>query len=109
MAQNISWKEHRTNQELYQNIPLVSTKIQMRRLRLSGHCMRHEEEMAHKLILWEPKQGKRGRGRPATTYIDNLLEDTGLHDTNELRKTMLDRERWADHVNDAGRPDGRPR
>ena len=109
MALNVSWKEHRTNQELYQNLPPVSVKIRKRRLRLAGHCMRHEEEIAGKLVLWNPTDGKRSRGRPAITFIDNLLEDTGLHDIRELRMVMMDRQRWSTYVTNAGRPEGRPR
>ena len=109
MALNVSWKEHKTNKDLYQNLPLVSDKIRKRRLRLAGHCMRHKEEIAEKLLLWNPTDGKRSRGRPAITFIDNLLEDTGLHDTSELRMVMTDRQRWSTYVTNAGRPEGRPR
>ena len=95
MALDVSWKEGRTNQELYRNLPPVTTKIQKRRMKLAGHCVRHEEEIARKLVLWQP-EGKRKRGRPAHSYIDNLLDDTGLHDTTELEEAMKDRNTWSD-------------
>ena len=57
MALNVSWKENRTNQELYQNIQPVTTKIRRRRLQLAGHCVRHEDEVANQLIFWEPEDG----------------------------------------------------
>ena len=109
MALNISWKQHKTNADLYQNLPLVSTKIRQRRMRLAGHCIRHREEVAQQLVLWNPTDGKRSRGRPATTFIDTLLEDSGLNNIQELRMVMEDRDSWAEHVENAGRPDGRPR
>ena len=33
-------------------------------LKFSGHCVRHQDEMASQLVLWEPLPGKRARGRP---------------------------------------------
>ena len=44
---------------------------------LAGHCIRHPEEIANKLVLWEPLDGTRNRGPQKTTYVDNLLRDSG--------------------------------
>ena len=30
------------------------------------------------LTLWDPKHGRRSRGRPVTTFIDQLESDSGL-------------------------------
>ena len=46
MAMNVNGKDHITNEELYGSLPLVTLKIQQRRMRLAGHCIRHEEEIA---------------------------------------------------------------
>ena len=91
---NISWTQHPTNQMLYQNLPLVSTKVKKRRMRLAGHCVRHPEEMAHNLVMWKPTEGRRNRGARRKTYVDNLLEDTGLNNIEELRTLMGNREGW---------------
>ena len=40
-AFNISWREHLTNDELYQSIPKVTDKIRNRRLQLADHSQRH--------------------------------------------------------------------
>ena len=61
---------------------------------MAGHCMRHEDEEANKLVLWEPTEGKASRGRQKVTYIDNLKRDTGLEDTAEIKTIMQDRGRW---------------
>ena len=84
MALNISYKDHMTNKELYGELPQVSCKIQQRRMRLAGHCLRHPEEIANKLVLWEPLEGIRNRGPQKTTYVDNLLRDSGMDNTQEL-------------------------
>jgi hypothetical protein len=101
MALNVSWKEHRTNIDLYGNLPKLSSKIAERRLKLAGHCVRHPEEEASKTILWEPTTGRVNRGRKATNYIDVLKQDTGLTNTNELRTAMMDRDIWRGFVSKA--------
>ena len=109
MARNVSWKSHLTNEELYRELPYVSTKVQQRRMRLAGHCIRHTEEMANKLVLWQPTEGRTGRGRRRVTYVDTLLRDTGMENVQELWTIMEDRVEWRKRVKDMRRPDGRPR
>ena len=67
-------------------------------MRLAGHCMRHSEEEASKLVLWIPADGRPNRGRRRVTYIDNLLQDTGLENIEELQTAMQDRENWRSRV-----------
>ena len=97
-ALNISWKSHTTNEELYGNIPHVSQTIQARRLKLAGHCVRHDDEVASKLVLWKPTHGRNNRGRQRTTYTDTLLMDVGAANINELKSMMLDRDLWREEV-----------
>ena len=47
------------------------------------------------MLLWEPQHGHPKRGRPRTTYIENIKADcTGLDNTKEIRDTMLDQVMW---------------
>ena len=101
MTLNVSWKQHMTNQELYGNLPKVTSKIAMRRLRLAGHCVRHPEEIASQLVLWEPSEGRTNRGRKPVDYIDLIKRDTGLDNINEIKTAMLDREVWKRFVYEA--------
>ena len=41
-ALHISWQEHFTNKNLGK-LPLVSSKIKFRRIKMAGHCIRHHE------------------------------------------------------------------
>ena len=93
-ALNVHWSSHTPNNVLYGELPCVSDKIAARRIQRAGHCFRHPELSAQPLILWEPKQGLRGRGRPRATYIDTLKRDTGASDTAELATLMTDRKIW---------------
>ena len=87
---NISWKDHVTNEELCGTLPQITEKIHTRRLRLAGHCVRHPEEVASRLVLWTPDRVKRKQGRPSCTYVDTLKRDTGL-ECEELDACMNDR------------------
>ena len=97
-ALNISWQLHTTNKVLYGNLPKITTTIRETRLRFCGHCWRSREEIVPQLLLWEPTHGKRSQGRPKKTFIDQLIEDTGLT-KEELQRAMEDRIVWRQVVN----------
>ena len=79
-------------------LPILSTKIAERRLRLAGHAVRHPELSLNKVILWEPLHGNSRRGRPKKTFVDVLRRDTGLRETSELATVMADRDEWRNVV-----------
>ena len=93
-ALNVSWKQHMTNEELYKNLQNVSKKIAERRLRLSGHCLRHPEEIASHLVLWQPTIGSTSRGRKAKTFVNTLKRDTYLDSIQENQTAAVDRRTW---------------
>ena len=95
---NIHWSSRTTNKELYRDMPAVSDKIASRRLQLAGHCQRHPELCANKVLLWEPTHGQKGRGRPRSTFLDVLKRDTGVASTDELAELMSNRTVWRSHV-----------
>ena len=103
-ALNVHWSSHTRNEELYGDLPAVSDKIAVRRLQLAGHCYRHPELSAQKLVLWEPKHGHRNSGHPKTTFVDTLKRDTGTSVTSEIGTMMADRECWRGHVRSRLRP-----
>ena len=57
----VSWKEHKTNKELYGNLPKITDTLMIRKLRFIGHCWRRKDEVISELLLWEPKHGARKR------------------------------------------------
>ena len=97
MCLNVSWQQKLTNDQLYGDLPPVSHKVAIRRMRLAGHCARHPELVASSLILWEPKFGNAKRGRPAVNYLNTLKNDTGLETANELLNAMQDRTSWKEY------------
>ena len=104
-ALNVSWQTHTTNKELYGNMMPISERLRLRRLRFAGHCARREEEAVSKVLLWQPKHGKKDRGPPRKDYIKLLSEDTGLT-RQDLKNCMQDRSVWKAIVE--VRPSGSP-
>ena len=94
MCLGISWKQKLTNDELYRELPPVTTKIAERRLKLAGHCIRHPELSASNLVLWKPSRGTPRQGKPAMTYIDCLCDDLDVEDEREIRIAMNNRAQW---------------
>ena len=94
MALGVSWKQKLTNEQLYQELPPVISKVTDRRLKLAGHCIRHPELSASSLVLWEPTKGKARVGKPNITYIDNLRSDLGVEEVKEIRTAMNNRVKW---------------
>ena len=87
-ALNKSWTDHLSNAELYG------------RLRFAGHCWRSKNELSSEVLLWEPSHGKRSRGRPRKTYVDQLIADTA-YTYEDLANLMDDRDRWKELVNES--------
>ena len=102
-ALNVHWSQRITNKDLYLELPKISQSIRERSLRFAGHCHRRkEEEVIGSLVLWKPTHGKAKRGRPKQTYVDRLLNETGLHSREELNTVMNDRVTWRSFVNIIG-------
>ena len=63
------------NFQLFDAQPRVSVKIRKLRMRLVGHCVRHPELAVSPLVLLEPIDGNRSKGRGRLTFIDQLKKD----------------------------------
>ena len=88
----LEWKN--AKREPLGSLSKLSDKIGAIRLRWAGHCQRHSELVAHRLILGEPTHGQLSRGRPRTTNVDQLRRDTGTTTTVELAAMMDNRVIW---------------
>ena len=97
VVKGVTWRQHLTNDQLYGNLEKITDIIKEQRTMFSGHCWRSKEE-THKLLLWEPLNGNRPRGRPLKTYIDQIVEDTSIPKEN-LATAMEDRNYWKERVN----------
>ena len=55
-ALDISFANHLTNEQLYQDLPKISDTLRQRRLRFAGRCYRRKDQPIHDLLLWRPKE-----------------------------------------------------
>lgn len=80
----VNGQQHMKNQEIFRSLPRVSEKIRARRLRLAGHCARHNEETASKVLLWEPQHNQELHALTPSRLTQDWTN------TNEIRDPMLD-------------------
>ena len=55
----------------------ITKSIQVRRTRHAGHCWRSRDELIRDVLLWIPTHGRAKAGRPARTYIQQLVAREG--------------------------------
>ena len=51
---NKSWRQHPTRHQLYGYLLPITKTIQVRRIRLTGHCWRSRDELISDVHLWTP-------------------------------------------------------
>jgi len=59
-----------------------------------GHVMRSSSGEAHLYILEGQVCGKRPRGRPRLTWMDDIIDWTGLKSYENVKRIAEDRNRW---------------
>ena len=96
---NFSWRDHVSNNNLYGDLPSLSSTIRQRRLRFAGHCSRATNQPVTDLLFWTPSTGKRGRGAGIRTFPKSLLADTSSSSDGEIQVLMADRHLWRRRVN----------
>ena len=85
---NISWEDKRTNESVLEELGLQRcflNEIKRRRLKYVGHAVRNPRTDLMSTVLQGKVQGKRNRGRPAMTYIDNIKKDSSLTKSQIVR------------------------
>jgi hypothetical protein len=100
---HIPWTARRTNESVLQELD-VSRKllksVMERKLSYFGHVMRRSGECLEKMIMQGCIEGRLPRGRPARTWIDDIMETTGCSLSHLIRKTEK-RDDWRELVHSA--------
>ena len=107
----IIWRERITNEEVRNRIikiigqyePLLEI-AHRRKLQWFGHITRRPGTLAH-TIMHGMVEGRRGRGRPRGSWLNNIASWTRRTMVECVRKTG-DRETWREIVNSSKCPNG---
>ena len=90
----IPWTDKITNEDVLHMIDgkiQITPMIRRKKLQYFGHLMRHNNIC--KTLLEGHINGKRNRGRPRMSWLDNITEWTGCSYEQTVRICM-DRRRW---------------
>ncbi len=88
----ISWTSHTTNIDVLQKIGVKETtmlnNLKNRKFSYAGHIMRNTS--GHHATLMTTieggrREGKRGRGRPRLTWVDDIREWTGSKRYDQIK------------------------
>ena len=84
---NISWRDHKTNKEVYGEIPPLSNSVRKRRLQFAGHCLRASDQPVSRVLFWTPSEGHSSCGRkpPVTTYPESWQHLKGTLILNPMK------------------------
>jgi len=77
--------------------------VKATKLAYYGHTMRKQGSCLEKEIMQETMPGARRRGRPRTTWMDNIKTWTGLS-VEESIKMREDRDEWRKYVHGVANP-----
>ena len=102
----ISWKEHKTNEEVLNKMKTKRTllnTIKTRKCQYFGHIIRIHH--LQRLLIEGRMNGRRGRGRPRTMWTDNIKKWTNLS-YNDCIRAAQDRVRWRSMTDDLLNTDG---
>jgi hypothetical protein len=92
----IPWTAKVTNVEVWERLQENSeflNSLKVRKLRYFGHIMRQESPSIENIVITGLVPGKRSRGKPATAWIDNISEWTGLRGVQLVQATR-NRVQW---------------
>ena len=82
---NKSGRQHHTRHQPHGHLPPIAKTIQIRQTRHAGHFWRSRDELISDVL-------RAKAGRKATTYIQQLCEDTGCR-PEDMPEAMNDREK----------------
>ena len=102
---NLTWKDRRTHVSILNQLNVkreLFGNIVKRKLTFFGHAIRNNNTRLIPDIIEGKIEGRRGRGRPKISYMDNIKQWTNKK-MGEVIQACHDRERWRDIVRMAAR------
>ena len=78
--------------------------VKARKLAYYAHTMRKQVSCLEKEIMQGTMPGARRRGRPRTTWMDNIKTWTGLSVEEESIRMTEDRDKWRKYIHGVANP-----
>ena len=97
----------RTNKNILEELSVqrqLLKEINKRRLRYVGHANRSKHADLMTTALQGKVEGKRRKGRPPISYIDNLKDASGHGSLQQIIEDSRDRDKWCKLVTTKGAP-----
>ena len=95
--QRLSWKEHQKNEDILMKVNVkerLTQQLAKRKLRYAGHIIRGSSGPLLNLALEGRINGKRGRGRPRRSWLDDIMEWSDQKSYAEVKQKTEDRGAW---------------
>ena len=102
---NLTWRDKRTHVSILNQLNVkreLFGNIVKRKLTFFGHTIRNKNTRLIPDIIEGKIEGRRGRGRPKISYMDNIKQWTDRK-MGDVIQACHDRERWRDIVRMAAR------
>ena len=93
---SVTWKDKRTNESVLDELSVsrgLLLEINKRRMRYIGHAIRNPRTDLMATILQGRVEGRRNRGRPPTTLMNNITASSGLSLSDVVHRSR-DRQDW---------------
>src|SRR6478735_3722092 len=93
----ISFVDRITNKEVLNRVQTdlhFMKDMKRRKLEYAGHVMRGSSGLTHVTILEGKVCGKRPKGRPRLTWMDDIIQWTGLETYEKVKRVTEDRAKW---------------
>ena len=68
--------------------------MRKRKLEYAGHVLRGSSGESHLYLLEGKISGKGARGRPRRTWMNDIIDWTGIDTYGEIKRVAEDRNRW---------------
>ena len=98
----VTWQQHRTNDSILEQTGYAKgllPAVRKKKLTYAGHIARSGNSL-EKTIMQGSVPGKRSRGRPRKTWMDDITDWAGLS-AEQCERAAMDRGKWRKIVRDA--------
>ena len=92
----ISWRDKITNEEVLRRVHAqlhFVRDMRKRKLEYAGHVLRGSSGESHLYLLEGKISGKRARGRPRRTWMNDVIDWTCIDTYGEIKRVAEDRNR----------------